>query len=131
MQQYEAVYPRVIGRAVARRVVKKGVLYATKEVVKVEKSSLANFALDAAGVAWEATEAADTRCWGLLPDRIQVVRLELPVGEHHIGLQPSGNRGVLGTPSGTTVRIANGRNTYMLACFPDAKLVGQILTSHE
>ena len=37
-------------------------------------------ALDVAGVVWEATESADTRCWGLLPDKIQVMRLELPAG---------------------------------------------------
>ena len=31
-------------------------------------------------MAWEASEAADTRCWGLLPDKIQVLRIELPAG---------------------------------------------------
>ena len=131
LQQYEAVYPQVIGRAVARRVVKKGIIYAGKEIVKVEKSSLANLAIDAAGVAWEATETADTRCWGLLPDRIQVVRLELPAGQHQVGLQALGGGGPIGSIQGTTVDIADGRNTYMLACFPDANLVGKILTSRQ
>jgi len=41
-------------------------------------------AVDLAGVAWEATESADTRCWGLLPDQIQVLRVELPAGRHEI-----------------------------------------------
>jgi hypothetical protein len=130
-QQYEAIYPEVIGRAVARRVVKKGIVYAGKEVVQVERNSLANFALDAAGVAWEATETADTRCWGLLPDRIQVARIELPAGMHQVGLQAAGAGGPLGTLRGAPVEIADGRNTYMLAWFPDNQLVGQILTSRQ
>jgi hypothetical protein len=29
----------------------------------------------------------------------------------------------------TKVQVRDGRNTYVLANFPDAKLVGQILTS--
>ncbi|HUT11831.1 MAG TPA: hypothetical protein VMY42_15125 [Thermoguttaceae bacterium] len=128
-QQYAAVYPRVLARAVVRRVVKKGAVYAVKEAVDTEKGSPLNFALDVAGVAWEASEAADTRCWGLLPDKIQVLRLELPAGEHTIGLRPAGVTGPLGGEHPATVRIDDGRNTYMLACFPDDKPVGTVLTS--
>ena len=43
--------------------------------------------LNAAGVVWEATESADTRCWGLLPEKIQVLRIELPAGQHQLSLQ--------------------------------------------
>ena len=43
---------------------------------------MTSVALDIAGIAWEATEAADTRCWGLLPEKIQVLRIELPAGRH-------------------------------------------------
>ncbi|MBN2024485.1 MAG: hypothetical protein JW809_17020 [Pirellulales bacterium] len=129
LQQYEAIYPHVIGRAVARRVIKKGILYATKEATGVSRDTLVNLAVDAAGVAWEATETADTRCWGLLPDKIQVVRLELPAGEHRLALQPLGRGGPLGPAPGTTVRVADGQNTYILANFPDGRLVGRILTS--
>ena len=32
----------------------------------------------------ELPEAADTRCWGLLPDKIQVLRIELPAGRHRV-----------------------------------------------
>ena len=127
--QYEAIYPQVLARAVVRRVVKKGMIYGVKEAVSADNNPLLNFALDAGGVVWEATESADTRCWGLLPDRIQVLRLELPAGVHRVGLQPAGAYSPLGPAHSTTVTIEDGRNTYVLACFPDAQLVGRILSS--
>ncbi len=83
--------------------------------------------MDVGGVVWEATESADTRCWGLLPDRIQVLRLELPAGEHRIGLRPANGTEVLGSEATKTVTIVDGRNTYLLANFPGPRLVGQIL----
>jgi hypothetical protein len=128
VEQYDAIYPRVIGTAVVRRIVKKGVIYGTKEVIGGQRDSLLNFGLDAVGVAWEATEAADTRCWGLLPDKIQVLRVELPAGPHQVSLQAEGSAGV-GKEETANVTIVNGRNTYMLANFPDLRLVGKIVTS--
>jgi hypothetical protein len=130
IQQYEAIYPRVIARAVARRILKNGILYGGKEAMGVQKGSLEGLALDLADLAWQATESADTRCWGLLPDKIQVLRLELPAGEHDISLRPL-NAG--GTPIGGAarhrLRIADSRNTYILASFPDHQLVGKLLVS--
>jgi uncharacterized protein len=125
-QQYEAIYPQVLGRAIARRIAKKGVAYGVKEAAKISNSSWMNLAVDAAGVAWEAGEVADCRCWGLLPNQIQVLRLELPVGEHRIGLAPVGSHGTLGEEY-ATVRIADGRNSYLLASFADGKLLGKIV----
>jgi hypothetical protein len=79
---------------------------------------------------WEASESADTRCWGLLPDKIQVLRLELPAGKHEIGLQSLNAGGYpLGRPVSQTVEIMDGRNTYMLGNFPHGNLVGQLLTN--
>ncbi|MBI3840318.1 MAG: hypothetical protein HY288_20545 [Planctomycetia bacterium] len=128
VEQYEAIYPRVIATAVVRRIVKKGIIYGTKEVVGAKRNSFLNVALDVAGVAWEATEAADTRSWGLLPDKIQVLRIELPAGQHQISLAAAGTFGV-GREDTQNVTIADGRNTYMLANFPDSQLVGKVLTS--
>ena len=128
VQQYEAVYPQVLARAVVRRAVKKGIIYAGKEAMVVD-NSLVNFAMDAGGVVWEATEAADTRCWGLLPAQIQVLRVELPAGDHQVGLAPASGYSVLGSEESTTVHIANGHNTYLLANFPRRRLVGQIVSS--
>lgn len=128
--QYEAVYPQIVAKAVVRRVVKKGIIYTAKEVTGMQKGSLESFALDIAGVAWEATEAADTRCWGLLPDKIQVLRVELPAGEHEVDLQPIARHDRLtGSITNKKVTIADGRNTYLMAIFPDTKLVGNVLVS--
>jgi hypothetical protein len=125
--QYAATFPRVMARAVARRAIKKGVVYATKEAIHTD-NPLIELAFDAGGVVWEATEAADTRCWGLLPDKIQVLRLELPVGEHRLSLRPLRGSHACGPDHHANVRIVQGRNTYALANFPDTQLVGTILT---
>jgi hypothetical protein len=124
VEQYSAIYPRVMARAVARRAIKKGVVYAGKEAVHAD-NPLVELALDAGGVVWEATEAADTRCWGLLPDKIQVLRLELPVGTHRLVLHPNG--GMRAADGHASVQISQGRNTYVLANFPDTRMVGSIL----
>lgn len=128
VQQYQAVQNQVVARAVARRIVKKGVIYGAKEATGMAKGSAAGLAVDLAGVAWEATEAADTRCWGLLPDQIQVLRVELPAGEHELRLTPvvRGAPGVATPPRRISVR--DGDNTYVLAIFPGDRLVGQVVT---
>jgi len=125
--QYDAVYPQVVARAVVRRIVKKGMITAGKEALNVERGSWVNLAMDVGGVAWEAAESADTRCWGLLPDKIQVLRLELPAGEHRIALQGSDGSTVLGPESVQTVTIADGRNTYLMAHFLDTGPIGTTL----
>lgn len=127
VEQYEAVYPQVLARAVVRRVVKKGTVYALKTVGDVNPT--VSTLMDVAGVAWEATETADTRCWSLLPDKIQVLRLELPEGTHQLELQSHDDRGPWGPRFGQDVQVRNGRNTYVLACFPADQLVGRILTN--
>ena len=130
IEQYQAVYPRVIARAVARRCLKKGMIYGAKDMTGIEKGSLTGLAFDLAGVAWEATESADTRCWALLPEKIQVLRIELPAGEHDLVLEPVMRSGGIGRAVGTeVVPIADGRNTYVLATFPDTQLVGKVLVS--
>lgn len=129
VRQQQAHYPAIIGRAVARRVIKKGILYTVEEVTNVQKDSLLSLGVMAAGVAWEATESADTRCWSLLPDTIQVFRVELPAGEHTIRLRPSQRQGDFGTPAETQVTIHAGRHTYMLGNLPTSQFVGQILVS--
>lgn len=131
VEQGEAALPLILGRAIARRVVKKAAIYGAKEAMRVQNAAIANVALDVAGVAWEATESADTRCWGLLPAKIQVLRVELPAGSHQLLLQPTtavGSR--RGGGNAATIEIADGRNTYVLANFPTERLAGQIVASH-
>ncbi|MBL8828463.1 MAG: hypothetical protein JNM18_15885 [Planctomycetaceae bacterium] len=131
VQQHEAVIDRIVAEAVVRRVVKKSVIYGTKKLTGVQKHSVEGFLLDMVGVAWEATESADTRCWGLLPDKIQVLRLELPAGEHQLTLESLTAGGYpLGRPTTHRVEIVNGANTYVLGNFPHGNLVGTLLTNH-
>ncbi|MEX2173690.1 MAG: hypothetical protein WD872_04965 [Pirellulaceae bacterium] len=129
VRQYEAIFPQVVARAVARRIVKKGTVYGAKEISGIGKGSLPGLAFDLAGIAWEATESADTRCWGLLPDKIQVLRVELPAGTHEISLRPLLAGGAAGIPTGQNVEIGNGRNTYLLATVPQNRVVGRVLVS--
>ncbi len=129
VEQHEAIYPRIVAEAVVRRIVKKGVVLGAKEALGANQATLSSVALDVVGIAWEATEAADTRCWGLLPDKIQVLRLELPAGQHQIGLEPLSQYNASGPIEQRAVTILDGRNTYVLATFPDDRLVGTILTN--
>lgn len=128
-RQQQALYPEIIARAVARRVLKKGIIYAAQEVADVQQGSLLSLGAMAAGVVWEATENADTRCWALLPDTIQVMRVELPVGEHEIVLRPMGAEGELASAAKTKVNIADGRNTYVLGTLPTTQFVGKLVVS--
>ncbi len=130
MTHYEAEYPGIVGRAVARRVVKKAAVYAVKDNVGAAGNPVADIALTLGGVLWEATEAPDTRCWGLLPDEIQVLRIEFPAGEHLVDLTPAGYHGPIGRSEPTAVRIDDGRNTYVLANFPENRLVGKVAVSN-
>lgn len=126
---YDARYQQIVGRAVARRIVKKAAVYAVKDRVEADRQPLVNLALNLAGIAWEATEAPDTRCWGLLPASIQVLRIELPAGDHTLALQPADPQGPFGEAAATNLHIEEGRNTYVLASFPDARLVGEVVVS--
>lgn len=129
VDQFEAIKSEIMARAIVRRVVKKGAIYAAKEAAKVEHP-LAELALDGVGVAWEATESADTRCWGLLPDKIQVLRIELPAGAHQLTLRAGMTSAASGSEATERVQIADGRNSYVLATFPDERLIGTVVTHH-
>jgi hypothetical protein len=127
-ETYAAKLPEVMARTVARRVIKKGAVYAAKDQLEVS-SSLASIAMDAAGVLWEATESADTRCWGLLPREIQILRLELPAGTHALHLEPVTGGRPVGLGAVCNVPIVDGSNTYVLSYWPDTSPIGEILVS--
>jgi hypothetical protein len=126
--QNQARRDQHIAEAVVRRVVKKAAVYTAKDALAVS-GGLTNLALDAAGVLWEAREHADTRCWRLLPAKIQVLRLELPAGSHRVTLYPVGGGQVLGPLHATTVEVIDGDNTYVFASFPGEHLVGRVVSS--
>jgi hypothetical protein len=119
-----------VARAVARRALKKGTVFGVKEGLGVDRFGPAALLFDVAGVAWEAAENADTRCWGLLPDSIQVVRIELPAGTHTLALRAIDEAGhPVGPAVPRSVTVADGRNTYVVLQAPDAGIIGKVLTS--
>ncbi len=113
----------IVARAVARRVIKKASIVTAKNSMGTE--GLTSLAMDAVGVAWEATESADTRCWGLLPREIQVLRVELPAGTHSISLQPLLHRSKIAPPTLMQVDVIDGCNSYLMCCCPDGRMVGK------
>jgi len=143
VEQFEAVKPQIIARAVVRRMMKKGILYGAKEAV--DANPWVGLAMDVGGMIWESMETADTRSWNLLPAEIQVARLEVPAGEHDLTLQPMSRayslarRGYIisegsvrsGNEHRRKIVVEPGRNTYILANFPNDELVGNIVVSNE
>ena len=109
IRQYEATKDLLIARAVVRRVVKKGTIYAAKQAGQVNE--WVNLAMDVGGIVWEATETADTRCWGLLPAKIQVASFEVPAGKRRLVFTPcdvNGNK--IGAQVEVNVNVSANRN---------------------
>lgn len=125
LAQHEAVLPTIVARAIARRAVKSGAVFGVKQGLGID-GTLPGVAVDLAGVAWQASEKPDTRCWGLLPDSIQVLRLELPQGDHRLALSAvdAGGRRI-GPAAEVPVVVADGRNTYLLVQATDAGIIGR------
>lgn len=127
LQQDLAKQDLEIARAIVRRIVKKSAIYASKNALGTASNSWADLLINVAGVAWEATESADTRCWGLLPEKVQVLRIELPVGTHVVNLTPAGVASPI--TDSTRVEIRDGVNTYLFAHLPNDRVAGEILVS--
>lgn len=119
VRQCEAEQPWTLARAVARRVTKEvAVTQATRAAgIHGLGGELARFA----GVnAWSFAERADTRCWGLLPREVQVLRAELPAGTHKLGMTVVGRSGAaVGPATSAEVSIENGRNSYLTVIASD------------
>ena len=128
---YQARYHEILAMAVARRTIKKGSIYVAKEKLNADTNPALDILLTLGGIAWEASEAADTRCWGLLPETIQVLRIEAPVGTRTLKLQAVDVHGAYGVPESVSVDVREQRNTYVLANFPDSHLVGKVLVSGQ
>jgi hypothetical protein len=120
-QQLEKMMPLIIARAVVRRAVKAAATTAGSEAVgnnnrKNKDAIELGFAL--ANLLWTAAERADTRSWSSLPAQIHVARLPLPAGVHALRL---------GGDAEAEVRIAAGRDTYVVVVQPDPGRPGVVL----
>lgn len=126
--EFAAMRRYIIARAVVRRVLKVGVATATKAIVGHNRrkkrrherleTGLIQVGIDLLGNLWAATERADLRCWSLLPASIQVRRIELPAGEHRVGVVPWRGAGPAGPERSVRVRVLPGYNTYVTAFVP-------------
>jgi hypothetical protein len=99
---FEAEYGMILFKTILRGLTK---YLATQEANK--QNEVVGFLANLLGVA---TETADTRSWLLLPDHVQLVRLQLPAGVHDLELElldGSGRpRGTVTIP-GVTVRTGD------------------------
>lgn len=130
VQQYEATKSWRIAKAIIRRAVKKAIVTGAKGAARMavesggdsEDRDLAVFGIEVLGVVantvWSAMERADTRQWSLLPDQMQVLRVELPVGEHYVDLSPQRGGRASGPARSIGVEIRDAENTYVLAFVP-------------
>ncbi|MEZ6124668.1 MAG: hypothetical protein R3C49_16085 [Planctomycetaceae bacterium] len=123
-----------IARAVVRRIVKKGAVYAAKSQMNVSNNTGVDLLMNIAGVAWEAMEKADTRHLTLLPERVEALHMELPAGDHQLLLGVN-TQTAAGRPLNeqvsvrVPVRVEDGRNTLVLCFRPDVRFVCSILVS--
>lgn len=109
---------RQLAEAICRRVIKKAVIYAAKEMADVEPNSMTELGFDLLGILWEGAEEADTRAWNSLPGQILTAATELAAGEHTITFT---------APDGTAhpypLTVQSGKNTVVLVIMPEDSII--------
>lgn len=122
IRQNQAEMPWTIARAIVRRVTKEAAVASIGDAMGLEGTAGSLFHFATAS-AWSGMEKADTRCWGLLPREIQVLRTELPAGSHQIQVVPLGGKdGLLANGVQRSINISNGRNQYLIVMAPTAEI---------
>lgn len=123
-QQLDANMPWILARAAIRRGVKAVAAHATQEAVEASQgsSSDADFWGFLAGfftnLFLTAGENADTRQWTALPSQFQFARFELPAGTTELDL---------GTGMTVPVRVAAGKDSYVLVLQPNLSRAGAVI----
>ena len=134
VQQYNSTRDWILAKALTRRMMKKAVTTAAKGVGRkiaedAEAPRWAHWLIEAGGAAantlWSAADRADTRHWQLLPEKVQVLRVELPAGRHEIRWTPRLAGNAAGHACSSQLEIRPQENSYILAILPnpDAPLV--------
>jgi hypothetical protein len=119
-QQLDANLPWILARAALRRGVKAVAAKATQDAVDSQTSDdgwgwLAGLVMN---LVLTAGENADTRQWTSLPASFQCARLELPAGESVLDL---------GGGTLAKVRVASGKDSYVLVLQPNMALPGVVI----
>lgn len=97
---------RTIARALAK--------YAAVEAIDDDEDETRQVMSFIANIFASGTEIADTRSWTMLPDRIHMARLRLPVGTHTVRVEVLNRRGRVGqTLEFTDVRVVPGSRTLL------------------
>lgn len=113
--------PGILIKSIARAAVKYTVVQSLEEGARKEDETLGDVAAVVGNVFAALTERADTRSWTLLPAQLQLVRLELPSGEHPIRVALDGGGSVSRDSAGGrvlelgTVDVRPGRTTVLSA----------------
>lgn len=134
---YDADRNNQLARAVSRRIIKKGAVYAAKDQMSVAGGSGTDLLLNLGGIAWEALEKPDTRHLYLLPERIEVVQIELAAGDHTVEIASVLNGGKSLVPEPGTawrqvpVRVEDGRNTFVLCFRPQRSFVSTVVSNEQ
>jgi hypothetical protein len=113
-QQLDANMPGITARALVRRAL-KGAVGAGIEAQGSDMAKLFGFLFTAISTG---VERAETRNWVSLPAQIQVARVPLGEGQHRVSFGPGMD---------TNVRVARGRDTYVIVLRPNLMLPGVIL----
>jgi hypothetical protein len=132
MARQKEQMPEIVGRAVARRVLKKGMIVAGMSAAGAEKGSgndLTSLVYTAAGVAWEAAEQADLRSWSLLPGSIQIYRIDLPAGQHRLDLRGEFQGRTVSSRFSSPLLIRDGYATFAIATLPDRSATGRVFVT--
>ncbi|MEN8373913.1 MAG: hypothetical protein ABFS34_00535 [Gemmatimonadota bacterium] len=96
-----------IARAVARAGAKLAITRAIESEAAEKDETLGRILGAVANAGAVLSERADTRSWALVPDRLEILRVRLPAGEHRVTVRLSDAEAVeLGTvvvPAGRTI----------------------------
>jgi hypothetical protein len=126
LSEFEAMREHIVARAVVRRAFKIIVTEAAKEAVRAGRGrksyetedALIDLGISALGMLWTGLEGADLRCWSLLPAQFQVLRIEVPAGEHELEARAGLGGRAVGAPQTCRVLVRDGFNTYVLVQAP-------------
>ena len=133
IQQYRETRDWILTKAFLRRMVKKAIVTAAKGSANMATNDDARLALEIGGAIintlWSASERADTRYWALLPDKIQVLRIELPAGEHDLDLIPQMSGNAQGVKRSIRIDVLAGLNTYVFGFIPTPGVGPELLTT--
>jgi uncharacterized protein len=113
LEEFQAQRAAVITRAVARAISKYLLTREAEQRAEKEGGRAAGFLAGLfTNLTLNALEEADTRSWSLLPQRIGVLHLELPAGEHAVRVEVGGGGRLVELG---TVRVEAGRTAVFSA----------------